>query len=350
MLPVAVVRGRVISESNDIMMALEKEFPYHHPLLPEMGNAQKARVRPLLQLERQVFGCWFSWLTAKDRHDSRAKEMESVLQRVDRELSTGSVGPFFLGADISLVDIMFAPFLERMAASLPYFKGFTTRHERFPALLRWYEAMDVRTHTYGGIKSDYYTHCMDLPPQIGRCWPSQEGEAEHMRAEIDGFVPAAVRTAIHEPMLPLDAGVASRDAARRAVMNRAKLVRFAARGAVIVQDGRGPRAVSAPLSDPGMRSEEVIVPAVDAALRCALADMLRLSSPSPSPQALLVPAMPVMPLSGAANLNTDSDAVLATQVAASLAYLRDRIGVPRDMTPHAAQQMRQSIAAYVSRC
>ena len=30
--------------------------------------------------------------------------------------------PFFLGPKVSMVDCMFAPFLERMAASLPYFK------------------------------------------------------------------------------------------------------------------------------------------------------------------------------------------------------------------------------------
>lgn len=43
------------------------------------------------------------------------------------------------GSELALVDIMFAPFLERMAASLPYYKGFVVRTDRFPCLLRWYQ-------------------------------------------------------------------------------------------------------------------------------------------------------------------------------------------------------------------
>ena len=65
-----------------------------------------------------------------------------------------SGGPYILGASLSFVDLLFVPFLERMAASLPYFKGFESRSPRFPALLKWYEAMDGRP-AYQGIKSDY---------------------------------------------------------------------------------------------------------------------------------------------------------------------------------------------------
>ena len=39
------------------------------------------------------------------------------------------------------------------------------RCDSYPNLLRWYEAMDERP-SYRGIKSDYYTHCHDLPPQV----------------------------------------------------------------------------------------------------------------------------------------------------------------------------------------
>jgi hypothetical protein len=42
--------------------------------------------------------------------------------QVEAELEEGD-GPYFLGAELSLVDCMFAPFLERMAASLPYYKA-----------------------------------------------------------------------------------------------------------------------------------------------------------------------------------------------------------------------------------
>ena len=79
--------------------------------------------------------------------------MTAALTEVDAALRL-SGGPYFLGPSLSLVDILFVPFLERMAASLPYFKGFQSRSPAFPNLLRWYEAMDTRP-TYAGIKSDY---------------------------------------------------------------------------------------------------------------------------------------------------------------------------------------------------
>ena len=78
-------------------------------------------------------------------------------------------GPFFLGAEPSLVDCMFAPFLERMAASLPYYKALPIRRQaRWPAVDGWFCGMERRP-SYRGIASDFYTHCHDLPPQIGRC-------------------------------------------------------------------------------------------------------------------------------------------------------------------------------------
>ena len=85
--------------------------------------------------------------------------MDAVLLSVDAELREG---PYFLGESFSLVDVMFTPFLERMAASLPYYKGFESRTSKYPNLLRWYEAMDARP-AYRGIKSDYYVTIIHFP-------------------------------------------------------------------------------------------------------------------------------------------------------------------------------------------
>ena len=55
MLPVANIRGKIISESNVIMQVLEDDFPDYKPLLPTKEDPEKAqRVAPLLRLERQV--------------------------------------------------------------------------------------------------------------------------------------------------------------------------------------------------------------------------------------------------------------------------------------------------------
>jgi glutathione S-transferase len=76
-------------------------------------------------------------------------------------------GPYFLGETLSMVDLAFIPFLERTAASLAYYKGFYIRGKReFPGVEAWFDAMETRT-TYLGTRSDYYTHCHDLPPQLG---------------------------------------------------------------------------------------------------------------------------------------------------------------------------------------
>ncbi len=37
---------------------------------------------------------------------------------------------------------------------------------RFPNLEAWFEAMEQRP-AYLGSRSDFYTHCHDLPPQLG---------------------------------------------------------------------------------------------------------------------------------------------------------------------------------------
>ena len=92
---------------------------------------------------------------------------EALLKRVDAELAAGGA-PFFLGTQLSLVDCFFAPFLERMAASLPYYKGLALRRNpQWPRIEEWFLAMEARP-SYRHIQSDFYTHVHDLPPQAGR--------------------------------------------------------------------------------------------------------------------------------------------------------------------------------------
>jgi glutathione S-transferase len=67
-----------------------------------------------------VFSAWFSWLTSRSG-EAAASTMDALLRKVDEELAVDKSGPYFLG-EFSLIDIFFTPFLERMAASLPYFK------------------------------------------------------------------------------------------------------------------------------------------------------------------------------------------------------------------------------------
>jgi hypothetical protein len=70
---------------------------------------------------------------------------------IDEQLQVAG-GPFFLGPELSLVDITFVPMVERAAASLAYYKGCVVRGAgRWPAVDAWFDALEARS-TYMGTK------------------------------------------------------------------------------------------------------------------------------------------------------------------------------------------------------
>lgn len=80
-------------------------------------------------------------------------------------------GSFFMGEELSMVDLVFIPFVERMVSSMLYYKGFTIRGNGiFPGIDAWFQALEQRP-TYLACRSDHYTHCHDLPPQLGGVHP-----------------------------------------------------------------------------------------------------------------------------------------------------------------------------------
>ena len=141
-IPVAIIDGVTYNQSNDIMYALEEQFPNHKPLVPK-DPKQRMKAQELLRLERTLFSAWMGWLTSRDGPNGRLRDnFISVLNQVEAELTLTN-GRFFLGQSVSLVDLMFMPFLERMCASMLYFKGFQIRvapgeSTNYKALNRWY--------------------------------------------------------------------------------------------------------------------------------------------------------------------------------------------------------------------
>jgi glutathione S-transferase len=335
-IPVATIKGQVYGQSNDILYALEEEFPDNRiPLLPS-DAALRSRAQQLLRLERELFSAWLSWLTGSARSQPA---FVSTLQRVESELNQ-SPGPFFLGNEMSLVDIMFAPFLERMAASLCYYKGFVMRvppnsASAYPNVNKWFDAMETQA-SYRLTKSDYYTHAWDLPPQLGGCTREPtgaayakaiNGEDDHWRlpleAHLSGIEPDWSWITLEE---------AKRQAVERVTANCNAIVKFAARGA----GSPGFPGVSAPLADPNAVSNESVIPAVDAAMRIVCAAVLRGSE---SQQASLEQLSAAL-VSGDDSASGQQEQQLVQDVASSLQYVRDRVGVPRDMTLPAARQLR----------
>ncbi|KAJ7558549.1 hypothetical protein O6H91_04G045500 [Diphasiastrum complanatum] len=293
LLPAVELNQKVLTESLDIMMALEKAFPDHRPLLPAPGSAQADAVNSLLKLERSLVGEWLRRLRGawawKGGFESAMGKVDSALRRFD--------GPYFLGKEFSLVDAVYAPFLERIAASMPYWQGLIIRGSgQWPAVEAWFDSMDSRS-SFQAVKSDDFTITHTLEPQIGPCLSLPAG-AEY-RAMVDG------RNGSWDlPLKPeqtawgMDDGsdsMAKVQAARTLARNHHAVVGFALRG---LKDGENYRE------------------AVDLGFRYVA-------------YALLVGYGDV-----------DSLQELPKQVAEAAAYLRDRVGVPRDLSYPAARQLR----------
>jgi glutathione S-transferase len=260
-------------------------------------------------------------------------QVEGALQAAD--------GPFFMGKDVSFVDFQFAPFLERMAASMLFYKGFMMRAPPntptdYPALNQWFDAME-QLEAYQLTKSDYYTHCWDLPPQLGGCTYEADGEAFEKAINGEQLLDGT-RGSWELPLEPHNGGAepdwtwaygddengAKREAVERISFNYNAIVGFAARGA----GRRGMPPFSAPLSDPNAVSNESVQAGIHACLQVVCMKMLQEGTDDNSMKAV------------AQKMVNEGGKDYAQGVVDSLVYLRDRVGVPRDMRLPAARQLR----------
>jgi len=179
MLPALELDGRLITESDRILEALEGAFG---PLGLGMNDPA---VLPLRQLERLLFRAWCQWLCSPGLRPAQEQAARAAFQRIagkfEQTLSQQS-GPFLLG-ELGTADLVFVPYVERMAASLAYYKGFLLRSEH-PAIGRWFEALEQRP-SYLGTQSDFHTHAHDLPPQMGGCYASGDANQQALATQID---------------------------------------------------------------------------------------------------------------------------------------------------------------------
>lgn len=275
MLPALELDGQIITESDDILVALEKAFG---PLVLSM---QDPAVLLMRQLERLLFRAWCGWLCQPNSwlHSEAQgqKQFLGAVAKVEEALGHTS-GPYFLG-DFSTADVIFTPYVERMNASLYYYKGYSLR-EQNPRLSAWFDAMESRP-TYRGTQSDFHTHAHDLPPQMGGCYDNGEPQMLRNKNRVDnGPWDQLPDVTYPEPQ------TSKEEALQRVIKHRHNIIRV----------------------NP---AEDALF---DEALRCALTHLMTGEVCSP-PQG--------------------SDE--------GLRYLRDRINVPRDMSIYAAKRLRTAL-------
>jgi glutathione S-transferase len=275
MLPAVEIDDRMITESDDILIALERVFG------PLGAGMQDATVLPLRQLERLLFRAWCNWL-CRPANSARTElqnrhSFTGIVARVEEALDR-TPGSYFL-EQFGTADVIFTPYVERMNASLYYYKGYSLREEN-PRLKDWFAAMESRP-TYRGTQSDFHTHAHDLPPQMGGCWENGEPQMLINKARVDQGPWAGL------PDVTYPEPENSRtEALHRVIKHHANIIRV------------------------NPAPDEVI----DHALRCALTTMMTGEDCQPLPGA-----------------------------DAALRYVRDRISVPRDMSIYAAKRLREAL-------
>lgn len=325
LLPAIKLDGRIQTESLDIMLNLDRVFTglNHRQMWPSESSPEASRALSLMRLERDLFSRWCNVVFRPSMGDSSLKRFIDGLDIVNKELSF-TEGPWFLSF-LSIVDLTYLSHIERMCASVAFWSGMKIRGSgRWPAIDRWFDAFEDRP-SYLATKSDYYTHVMDIPPQYGPGY-SLDGSEKYKNIILgnDGswslplppFAPNDLEP-ISSKIDPGEAG-ARHEAAAKIANNFDAVVKFALRGAGEV----GKKQFQAPLADP------YATPALQ--YKDDMEILLR----------FLVWAL----VEGYENVNVGIPGDVSTQtkkdLSLSIIYLRDRIGVPRDMTYPAARQLR----------
>ncbi len=186
-LPAIELNDEIITESDNIIIALENEFG-------KLGSSLLSNdIREARNLEREIFRSWCNWLCRKsftylDETFCKNKFLESILklEKILSSSKTGFIDP--QNNDSEKIepgtgDIIFIPYMERMNASLSYYKGFNLR-KNYPFINRWLSLFEDIS-TYKGTQGDFHTHSHDLPPQMGGCYKDLNDQQIFFSNQID---------------------------------------------------------------------------------------------------------------------------------------------------------------------
>ena len=171
-LPAIELNGQIITESDNIIDFLEKEYG---ALGSSIYSNKLAKTR---KIERNIFRSWCDWLCRSNffnfENNLKKNNMIKNLEELEKLLSQSSSG-FIDPVNITpnklqpgTGDIIFIPYIERINASLFYYKGYKLRKE-FPLINKWMTLLESENE-YTGSQGDFHTHSHDLPPQMGGCF------------------------------------------------------------------------------------------------------------------------------------------------------------------------------------
>ena len=186
-LPAVEFKGQVITESDNIIAFLENEFG------PLGSSIKSSNLRETRELERKIFRTWCDWLCRESfnfvDNSFRKKRFKESISKFNELLSSsesGFVDPSALNSgdfEPGTGDIIFIPYMERMNASLCYYKGFNLR-ANYPFIDNWLTKFEGKS-SYRGTQGDFHTHSHDLPPQMGGCYKETNAQQIFFSKLID---------------------------------------------------------------------------------------------------------------------------------------------------------------------
>jgi len=186
-LPAIELNGQIITESDKIIDFLEKEYG---ALGSSIYSNKLAKIR---KIERNIFRSWCDWLCRNNffNFDNNLKKNNMIknleeLEKLLSHSSSGFIDPVNIASNKlqpGTGDIIFIPYIERINASLFYYKGYKLRKE-FPLINKWMTLLE-NENNYTGSQGDFHTHSHDLPPQMGGCFKDINEAQEKFARLID---------------------------------------------------------------------------------------------------------------------------------------------------------------------
>lgn len=330
-LPAVLVGSRVATDSLDAMFLLERLYPDpEKPMFPTFSRLRASALQ-LLELHRAVVGAWSTYMFCQERpfvNENRV-EFQTALEQVEKALEKSDSDWFLPYEHPTIVDIQYVCSMERMVASAMFFKGLDVREE-FQSIDRWLRAFE-ELPWYRATKGDFYSLCMALEPRHGPA----VGSNHRMRDEL---LPANYKLPFKferdlEALTRTDftSRIHYVQASWSLLKNCDAVVRYCCRAAGGQQGlwakGRPDRSR---LADPQAAILEPLLLPLELVI-CTVAEEIFAESGAEQVRLRIRETVKAMP-------------GLEQQLSVCVAYLRDRIGVPRDLPLPSAKVLRSYLA------